>query len=116
MKLVTRLAKLEARLAERTTAATLSAGEIDHAAEAFNRRINTLRERYLADPESYLPWEQRSSAEKWATAETVEQWVEAKALLEEGLARAKENQRRGEEQVRQYQAIHRKRPGQYHYC
>ena len=116
MKLIARITKLESRLSEWTKATTFFAEESAQAAAKFHRRIEAMRERYLADPMQYPPWDSRSAAEKLATAETSEQVAEAGRLLEEGLARGKESRQRCEEQIRQHRATHRKRPRQYRYC
>jgi hypothetical protein len=108
MRVSDRIRALEAVLGrQREGAADPYAGETAAAAAEFNDRMTGMRERYLADRESYPPWENRSAAAKLATAETPEQLTEAKALLDSSLAQAKEDRRRCEEQIRQYQVTHR---------
>jgi len=116
MKLAARVTKLESRLSEWTKAITFSAEESAQAVAKFHQRIEAMRERFIADPMQYPPWDSRSAAEKLATAETSEQVAEAGRLLEEGLARGKERQWLCAEQIHKHRATHRKRPRQYRYC
>ena len=101
MKLSQRITHLESRLGNPSEAFGLTAAQV---AEELERKYLTMRERFQANPKHCPPWEARSPAEKWATAETPEEWAEAQALLAASLVRTEEAYRRGKEQLCRHKA------------
>jgi len=97
MKLSQRIRLLEVALTEREQAPDRYAGETAVAAGELDRKLDAISRSYLASPDSFPPWPERSSAVKLATAETPEQWDEVQALLAECVEQSKESQRRCEE-------------------
>ena len=108
MKLSQRITHLETRLGNPSEVFGFSAAQL---IQELEHKYLTIRERLLADPQRCPPWEWRSPAEKWATAETPEEWAEAEALLAESLARGKESQLRARQQAYHYRATRRNLPG-----